>query len=154
MRRTPRWQRLCALGLLLSVLAGCSVQAPYMRGWQIEAKHTNRWTGGTLKEPKLSADEAAVYQELGAPDVIRFFRAIQTREPVYEWIYTEKQQVVWFVDRKRVEYVAVDTDTSGMTKETRETIQKKLTAGGILGVAIGGFAAGLLALGNTLGIKD
>jgi hypothetical protein len=53
-----------------------------------------------------------------------------------------------------VEYVAVDTDTSGMTKESRETIQKKLTAGGILGVAIGGFAAGLLALGNTLGIKD
>jgi hypothetical protein len=125
-----------------------------MRGWHIQTTPTNRWTGGTIKEQKLSADEAAVYQELGPPDVIRFFRAMQTRQPVYEWIYAEKQQVVWFVDRQRVEYVAVDTDTSGATKESRERLQQKLITGGILGAAIGGFTAGMLLLGEALGLKD
>ena len=79
---------------------------------------------------------------------------MQTRERVYEWIYTDKQQVVWFVDRKRVEYIAVDTDTSGTTKETRETLQQKLTTGGLLGAAMGGFAAGMLLMGESLGLKD
>ena len=153
MRTTP-WQRVCTLGLLISLLSACGMQAPYMRSWQVQTTPTNRWTGGTMKEQKLSADEAAVYQELGTPDTIRFFRAVQTRQRVYEWIYTEKQQVVWFVDRQRVEYVAVDTDTSGATKESRENFQQKLVTGGILGVAIGGFTAGMLLLGETLGLKD
>jgi hypothetical protein len=130
------------------------MQAPYMRGWQPEAGYINRWAGGRVQEQKLSADEAAVHQELGTPDVIRFFRAIQTRQRVYEWIYTEKQQLVWFLDRQRVEYVAVDTDTSGMTKETRETLQQKVVTGGGLGAVIGGFAAGMLLLGETLGLTD
>jgi hypothetical protein len=125
-----------------------------MRGWHAQTTPTHRWTGGTIKEQKLSADEAAVYQESGTPDAIRFFRAIQTRQPVYEWIYTEKQQVVWFVDRQRVEYIAVDTDTSGATKESREKFQQKLIAGGALGVVVGGFTAGMLLLGEALGLKD
>jgi hypothetical protein len=125
-----------------------------MRGWHAQTTPTNRWTGGTMREQKFSADEAAVYQELGSPDTIRFFRAIQTRQPVYEWIYTEKQQVVWFVDRQRVEYVAVDTDTSGTTKESRERLQQKLVTGGALGAALGGFTAGMLLLGKSLGLKD
>jgi hypothetical protein len=79
---------------------------------------------------------------------------MQTREPVYEWVYTDKQQVVWFVDRKRVEYIAVDTNTSGISKEARETLQQKITTGGLLGAAIGGFAAGMLLLGESLGLKD
>ena len=153
MRTTP-WQRACALGLLISLLAACGIQAPYMRSWHAQTTPTNRWTGGTIKEQKLSADEAAVYQEFGAPDTIRFFRAIQTRQPVYSWIYTEKQQVVWFADRQRVEYVAVDTDTSGATKESRERFQQKLITGGALGVVIGGFTAGMLLLGETLGLKE
>lgn len=153
MQRTP-WQCACALGLLVSLVAGCGMQAPYMRGWQPEAGYTKRWTGGTVREQKLSADEAAVYQESGTPNSIRFFRAIQTRQRVYEWIYVEKQQLVWFMDRQRVEYVAVDTDTSGMTKEARETLRQKVLTGGALGAAIGGFAAGMLLLGESLGLKD
>lgn len=125
-----------------------------MRGWQTQATHTNRWTGGTVKEHKLSADETAVYQELGTPEVIRFFRAVETRQKVYEWIYVEKQQMVWFVDGKQVDYVAVDTNTSGLSKETRETQQQKLTQGGILGATIGAFAAGMLLLGESLGLKN
>ncbi|HEY7490189.1 MAG TPA: hypothetical protein VIH59_03665 [Candidatus Tectomicrobia bacterium] len=149
-----RWQKAYALGVLLSLLLGCTTQATYMRRWEPVPEVSNRWAGGTLKESKLSSDEAAVYQELGNPDIIRFFRAAETRQPVYEWIYTEQEQVVWFVDGQRVDYVAVDNDSSGLPKETRETLQRKFVAGGLLGGAIGGVAAGMLVLGNKLGLKD
>ena len=66
-----------------------------------------------------------MYQELGTPDAIRFFRAIQTRQRVYEWIYTENSRW-WFVDRQRVEYVAVDTDTSGRPKNPAKCSNRSL----------------------------
>jgi hypothetical protein len=125
-----------------------------MRRWEPVPAVNNRWTGGTLKENKLSSDEAAVYRELGNPDVIRFFRATETRQPVYEWIYTDQEQVVWFVDGQRVDYVAVDTSSSGLSKETRETMQRKFVAGGLVGGVVGGVAAGMLLLGDKLGLKD
>jgi hypothetical protein len=53
-----------------------------------------------------------------------------------------------------VEYVAVDTDTSGATKESRERLQQKLITGGALGVVIGGLTAGMLLLGEALGLKE
>ena len=57
MRTTP-WQRTCALGLLISLLAACGIQAP-LCAVGTQTTPTNRWTGGTMKEQKLSADEAA-----------------------------------------------------------------------------------------------
>ena len=152
--RKKGWQNVCALGLLLSLLVGCTTQAAYMRRWEPVPAVDERWSGGTLKEGKLSRDEAAVYGEFGTPDAIRFFRTTQTRQRVYEWIYTEQEQVVWFVDGKRVDYVAVDTDTSGLAKETREILQRKLVTGGVLGTVVGGVAAGMLTLGGRLGHKD
>jgi hypothetical protein len=149
-----RWHKTYALGMLLSLLLGCTTQATYMRRWEPIPEVSNRWIGGTLKESKLSSDEAAVYRELGNPDVIRFFRAAETRQRVYEWIYIEQEQVAWFVDGQQVDYVAVDTDSSVLTKETRETLQGKLMAGGIVGGLVGGVAAGMLLLGDKLGLKD
>jgi uncharacterized protein YaeQ len=125
-----------------------------MRHWEPTPGLSNRWTGGTFKASKLSDDEAAVYAELGEPDAIRFFRALHTRQRVYEWIYEEQEQIVWFVDGKRVEYVAVDTNSSSLTKETRETVHHKLVSGGVLGTVIGGFATGILLLGDSLGLKN
>jgi len=149
-----RWHKAYALGMLLSLLLGCTTQATYMRRWEPVPEVSNRWAGGTLTESKLSSDEAAVYRELGSPDAIRFFRVAETRQHVYEWIYTEQEQVVWFVDGKRVDYVAVDNNSSFMTKETRETLRHKFVAGGLLGGVIGGVAAGMLTLGSKLGLKD
>jgi hypothetical protein len=125
-----------------------------MRGWRFTPEISSRWTGGTFKESKLSDDEKAVYKELGTPDAIRFFRATQTRQTVYEWIYEEQVQVIWFVDGERVEYVAVDTNTSSRSKETRETTQRKLKTGAALGAVVGGVAAGFMLLGDSLGLKD
>ena len=141
------------LTVILSMLVGCTLQAPYMRGWEISETISNRWTGGTFDEKKLSSDEAAVYKELGVPEAVRFFRTLETRQRVYEWVYLERDQNVWFVEGKRVDYVTVDENSSGLTKETRGTIKDKLTAGGVVGVVIGAVAGGLLALGDKLGLK-
>jgi hypothetical protein len=148
------WQHVGVLGILLSLLVGCTTQAAYMRRWEPVPVVSDRWAGGTIREGKLSSDEAAVFNEFGTPDVIRFFRATQTRQRVYEWIYTEQEQVVWFVDGKRVDYVAVDTNSSGLDKETRETLQRKLVTGGLLGTVVGGVATGVLTLGGKLGLRD
>lgn len=146
--------RVIALAVVLSMLIGCTLQAPYMRGWDLVEGIDNRWTGGTFNEKKLSNDEAAAYKELGAPDAIRFFRTVQTRQRVYEWVYFKSQRNVWFLDGTRVDYVAVDADNSGFTKESRETLQDKLTAGGVVAGVVGGIAAGFLLLDKKLGLRD
>ena len=149
-----RQSSVTVLAVILSMLAGCTLQAPYMRGWGLSETINNRWTGGTFAETKFSDDEGAVYKELGTPEAVRFFRTLDTRQRVYAWVYLAREQVVWFVEGKRVEYVTVDTDASEFTKETRQTLQDKLTVGAAVGVAIGGVAAGALLLGDKLGLKN
>jgi hypothetical protein len=149
-----RQSSVTALAVVLSMLLGCTLQAPYMRGWDPAEGIANRWTGGTFNEKKLSSDEAAVYQELGTPEAVRFFRTLQTRERVYEWVYLKTERNVWFVDGTRVDYVTVDAGSSAFTKESRETLQDKLTTGGIVGGVVGGVAAGFLLLGPKLGLRD
>jgi hypothetical protein len=153
MRKT-HWQGVCALGLILSLLTGCAMQAPYMRRWEIVEGIPHRWSGGTIKADKLSADEAAVYQEFGTPEAIRFFRTDETRQRVYEWIYLEREHIVWFVDRQRVEYVTLDDNPSGLTKDTRETLEHKALTGGILAAALGAVAGGMILFGKTIGLRD
>jgi len=148
------WLNLVSLCIVGIYLTGCSGQAAYMRGWQLDTAHLHRWSGGKLKAEKLSDDEKTVYTELGTPDTIRFFRTVQTRQRVYEWLYQQPIRIVWFVDGQRVDYVAVDTDPSGFKKETRETAQTKLIKGGIVGGIVGGVAAGTMLFGKTLGLKD
>ena len=95
-----------------------------------------------------------MYKELGTPEAVRFFRTLQTRQRVYEWVYLQAEQNVWFVDGTRVDYVTVDADSSAFTKESRETLQDKLTTGGILAGVVGGVAAGLIILVPKLVSND
>ena len=141
------------LSLVISVLTGCTLQAPYMRSWELTEGIDNRWAKGTFNPDKLSPDETVVYQELGTPEVVRFFRALSSRQKTYEWIYLKREQTIWFVAGKRVDYIAVDADTSFLTKDERETLQNKLTSGGVLGAVVGGVAAGSLLLGDRLGLR-
>ena len=148
-----RQSSVTVLIVIVSMLVGCTLQAPYMRGWGLEESIDNRWTGGTFDEKKLSSDEAAVYKELGTPEAVRFFRTLETRQRAYEWVYLKRERTVWFVEGKRVDYVTVDADSSGWTKESRQTLRDKLITGGAVGVAVGGVAAGLLLLGDKVGLK-
>ena len=149
-----RQSTVTVLTVVLSMLVGCTLQAPYMRGWDLSESINNRWIRGTFDEKKLSSDEVAIYQELGTPEAVRFFRSLETRQRVYEWVYLAREQVVWFVEGKRVDYVTVDADTSEFTKETRQTLRDKLMTGGVVGAVIGGVAAGAVLFGDKLGLKN
>jgi hypothetical protein len=142
------------LAVVLSMLLGCTLQAPYMHGWEPVEGINNRWTGGRFEEKKLSNDEAAVYKELGTPEAVRFFRTVETRQRVYQWVYLKDERNVWFLEGTRVDYVAVDADSSPFTKESREILKDKLITGGVVGGVVGGVAAGFIVLGPKLGLKD
>lgn len=140
--------------IFILLAAGCTPQASYMRRWQPVERISNRWAGGEIRENKLSADETAVFEELGTPDVIRLFRRAQTRERVYEWIYESNDQVVWFVEGERVDYVVVDTNMLPLTREERQNVQRKAYAGGILSGVVGALATGFILLGEDIGIRN
>ena len=138
--------KLFSFAVLICLVAGCGVQAPYMKGWDPAEDIPNRWTNGTINANRLSEDERGVFDEFGAPDALRFFRTVETREPVYEWIYTEPFRAVWFISDTRVDYVTVDTNLSRRTTASRETLVGKLTTGGLLAGTITGVAMGTIAL--------
>lgn len=146
-------RRVSVLGIIGIVCVGCSLPAPYMQRWEPVTGINNRWTGGTIVASKLSADEATVFQSLGTPKAIRFFREIQTRQRVHEWIYLEPVQSVWFVDGKQVEYVIVEANNSPLTKTERETLTKKLITGGVLGATVGALAIGTIVFGEEIGLR-
>ncbi len=140
------WSKLCGVVALACIMAGCGVQASYMKGWDPVENITNRWTSGTLDADKLSEDERSGFEEFGTPDAVRFFRDVETRKPVYEWIYMEPFRTVWFMEGAQVDYVMVDTNASRQTTTAREALARKLRTGGILAGTIGSVAMGTLSL--------
>ena len=145
MTRKSVSSRLFSASVLLFMLAGCGVQAPYMKGWDPVVNIPNRWTDGVIDSDRLSEDEQKTFDEFGTPDAIRFYRTVQTREPVYEWIYMQPFRTVWFSSGSQVDYVKVDTNVSRRTTASREALVGKLTTGGLLGGAIAGIALGTVA---------
>ena len=142
------WIKLCGAVGLVCLMTGCGVQASYMKGWDPVEDITNRWTDGTIRADKLSEDERSAFEELGTPDVVRFFRDLETRKRVYEWIYMEPFRTVWFVGGAQVDYVMVDTNPSGRTTAARETLARQLRMSGILAGTIGSVVVGTVSLIN------
>ncbi|ETX07914.1 MAG: hypothetical protein ETSY2_08450 [Candidatus Entotheonella gemina] len=140
--------------IILLLVAGCTPQASYMRKWQPAERIANRWSGGTVRTDRLSEDEAAVFEELGTPDVIRLYRQVPTRERVYAWIYEESNRVIWFVEGQRADYVEVDKNTLPLSRASRQTLRQKAFAGGILVGTIGSLATGFILLGEDVGLKN
>jgi hypothetical protein len=140
--------------IMLLLVAGCAPQAAYMRKWQAAESISNRWAGGTIRADRLSGDEAAAFEELGAPDVFRFYRQVPTRERVYAWVYEQSNRVLWFVDGQRVNYVEVDSNTSPLSQAAQQTLKQKAFAGGVLAGAVGALATGFIVLGEDIGLKD
>ena len=145
---TGQWSasKLFSIAVLICGVAGCGVQAPYMKGWDPVEDIPNRWTNGTINADRLSEDERGVFEEFGAPDALRFFRTVETRETVFEWIYTEPFRTVWFVSGARVDYATVDTNLSRRTTSSREITARNLRTGGLLAGTIAGLAMGTVAL--------
>ena len=124
------------LGVVVILVAvSCASMPAYMRGESTDVP--DRWRVEEIEPGRLTEDQREVYERRGPPTYIRFFREVETREPVYAWIYadeTEPVDLVWFVDGNVVDAIAVDRDTSAYSSTTRRRVRYALLIG--TGVAV------------------
>lgn len=120
---------------VILVAVSCASKPAYMRGESTDVP--NRWRVEAIEAGRLTEDQRDVLERRGPPTYVRFFREVETREPVYAWIYadeTDAVDLVWFVDGKVVDAIAVDSDTSAYSSTTRRRARYALLIG--TGVAI------------------
>ena len=116
--------------MALLALAGCAGKPAYLQGEKTDVPY--RWKVDKIEPARLSADQRALLEQRGPPLYVRFFREVETRHPVYAWVYvTEAEAVdlVWFVGGTRVDDTAVDRDTSAYSSTTRRRARFALLAG-------------------------
>jgi hypothetical protein len=114
---------------------GCPYRPAYLKGESTDLPH--RWKVEKIEPGRLSEDQRETLERRGPPTYVRFFREVDTRKPVYAWIYTddgEAVDLVWFIDGARAEEIAVDSDPSAFTSTTRRRTRLALLVG--TGVAI------------------
>jgi hypothetical protein len=119
-----------AVALMVLALGGCTYKPGYLKGVSTEVPQ--RWKVETVAPARLSTDQRTTLEDRGPPTYVRFFREVETRNPVYAWIYTdtgEAVDVVWFVDGKRVENIAVDSDPSAFSSTTRRRTRYTILVG-------------------------
>ena len=116
--------------VIMLAAAGCTYKPAYIRGEKTEV--ANRWKVETIEPARLSEDQRETFERRGPPAYVRFFREVETRKPVYAWIYTgegETVDLVWFVEGKRVDAIAVDSDSSSFSSTTRRRARYALLIG-------------------------
>jgi hypothetical protein len=125
---------ICA-GVLMLAAVGCIHKPAYMQGEKTDV--ANRWKVEKIEPTRLSEDQRDTFERRGPPAYVRFFREVETRKPVYAWIYAGDEgtvELVWFVDGRHVEAIAVDSDPSSFSSTTRRRARYALLIG--TGVAI------------------
>jgi hypothetical protein len=116
--------------LLLLAAVGCTYKPGYLRGESTDVPY--RWKVEKVEPARLSEDQRTTLDRFGPPTYVRFFREVETRKPVYAWIYAgagEAVDVVWFVDGAGVENIAVDSDPSAFSSTTRRRTRLALLVG-------------------------
>jgi hypothetical protein len=116
--------------MIILAAAGCTYRPAYVKGEKTDVPQ--RWKVEKIEPGRLSEDQRATLERRGPPTYVRFFREVETRKPVYAWIYTDEGEavdLVWFVDGTRVEDVAVDSDPSAFTSTTRRRTRMALLVG-------------------------
>lgn len=109
---------LISLTLLVFLAAslGCSYKPAYLQK-SGPTKISERWKVETINPAKLSEDERQVYEKMGPPNYVRFFRHLSVeREKVYEWIYAEPIQFFTFMNGKKVDYVVMDENPTSLNE--------------------------------------
>ncbi len=97
-----------------------------------------RWKVKAIDRSRLSPDEKAVFETMGAPQYVRYFRRLSPdRERVHEWIYTNPPRLVSFIDGKKLDYVVLDADLSSLTyQERRKLFWAGITTGVVVGLGL------------------
>ena len=117
---------------------GCSYKPSYLQKSE-STKVSERWKVLKVDPAKLSADEKGVYEKMGPPAYVRFFRNLSVeRAKVYEWVYDEPVQLFTFINGKKVEYAVLDEDPSSLNAaEKKVLLWTGIIAGSVAAVAGG-----------------
>ena len=118
------------LTFIIVLMAGCVSKPAYLRGEKTDIP--NRWTVEKIEPTRLSEDQRDTLERQGPPDFVRFFREVETRKPVYAWVYMGEAEVVdlvWFIEGQRVTDIAVDSDPSAYSSTTRRRARTALLVG-------------------------
>jgi len=100
-----------SLAFLTTSLA-CSYKPAYLQKSE-KTQVAQRWKVQKIDPSRLSSPEASVFEKMGPPQFIRFYRKLDLdRERVYMWIYTDPVRLVSFIDGKMVDYVLLDDNPS------------------------------------------
>ena len=92
----------------LAISLSCSYTPAYLQKSE-KTQVAERWKVQEINPLKLSPAEASLFEKMGPPQFIRFYRKLDPdRERVYMWIYTEPVRLVSFIDGKTVDYVLLD----------------------------------------------
>jgi hypothetical protein len=133
-RRDSGFQRgvlKAVVGVVMVLTAvGCTYKPAYVQGTKTDVPY--RWKVEKVEPARLSEDQRDTLERRGPPTYVRFFREVDTRNPVYAWIYTgegDAVDLVWFVNGKRVEAIAVDSDPSAFSSTTRRRVRYTLLIG-------------------------
>lgn len=124
--------------LLLPSFA-CSYKPAYLRQGK-KTEVSERWKVQEINPSRLSPDERSVYETMGSPQFIRFYRKLSLdRERVYAWVYAKPVRFVTFIDGKKVDYAVLDDDLSPFNEQERKVLfWGGITAGAL--AALGGLA--------------
>jgi len=110
---------LTSLAFLTSSLA-CSYKPAYLQKSE-KTQVVRRWKVQKIDPSRLSSPEASVFEKMGPPQFIRFYRRLDPdRERVYMWIYTEPVRLVSFIDGKAVDYVVLDDNPSPLNEDQKK----------------------------------
>jgi hypothetical protein len=100
----------------------CSYKPAYLQK-SGKTQVSDRWKVEKINPSLLSPDEKSVYQTMGTPQFIRFYRKLSPdRERVYAWVYTEPVRFVTFLAGKKVNYVVLDDDLSSLNEYQKKTL--------------------------------
>jgi hypothetical protein len=116
--------------VVVLTITGCAYKPSYVRGDGTEVPY--RWKVEEIEPARLSDDQREVFERRGPPAFVRFYREVETRKPVYAWIYAgegDAVDLVWFIDGKAVDAIAVDSDISAYSSTTRRRVRYALLIG-------------------------
>lgn len=116
--------------VMMLMVGGCTYKPAYIQGKRTDVP--NRWKVEKVEPARLSEDQRAVLDRRGPPMYVRFFREVESRNPVYAWIYAgagDAVEIVWFVDGRHVPDIAVDSDPSAFSSTTRRRARLAVLVG-------------------------
>ncbi len=125
------------LAALLVPSIACSNKPGYLQKGRT-AQVPDRWKVEKINPSLLSPDEKSIYETMGSPQFIRFYRRLSPdREKVYAWVYTEPVRFVTYLDGKKINYVVLDDDLSPLNEYQRKTLfWGGITAGAVAGLGL------------------